>query len=219
MPGLLFALLATIPGLVAPLAAQTTIAIANSSFELPTPSTYPDYTIGATDWTLTIPATNAGTFVPGYSGTTPAPIAGSQVGYADGYGGLQQVLGVTFAANQVYTYSVYIGYRSDALESVPFGTGAITLGYFESETFTPLSTQSTTVGRGSFSFVTGSFQPAGAALGRPIAIRLTSTDSYQVLFDQVQLSYTAIPEPSVFALALGAGVLGIAWWRRRGRSR
>jgi hypothetical protein len=211
-----FALLVVTFLLSSPLAAQTTIAIANSGFESPSPSTFPDYTIGATGWTSINPLINAGTFSPGIAGTTPAAIDGSQVGYTDGFGGLQQVLTDTFLAGQTYTFSVFIGFRSDEANSAS-GTGAITLGYFTSGTFTTLSTQATTASRGQFNFVTGTFQPTGAALGQPIALRLTSTDSFQSIFDQAQMSYSAIPEPAAYGVALGAGVLGIAAWRRRGR--
>ena len=213
---LLFALLALNARFLAPLSAQTTIAISNSSFESPPPSEFPDYTAGATDWTKTNSSIPAGTFEPGFSGTLPAAIGvGSQVGYADGFGGLQQVLTESFSANQLYTFSVYIGYRSDALPSAPQGTGRITLGYFASGTFTALSWQSVTVNRGDFDFVSGSYQATAGALGQPIALQLTNLDSYQVLFDQAALSFTPIPEPPVFAGVLGIAAFGVAWLRRR----
>jgi hypothetical protein len=211
------ALLALAALCCAPLAAQTTISIANSSFESPAPTTFPDYTIGATGWTSINSSINAGTFSPATAGTAPAPTDGAQVGYADGFGGLQQVLTDTFLAGQTYTFSVHIGYRSDALDSAPQGSGDIELGFFASGVFTSLSTQATTVNRGVFNFVSGTYQPTLAAQGQPIALRLTSTASYQVLFDQAQLSYSAVPEPATFALALGAGALAIAGWRRRAR--
>jgi hypothetical protein len=200
-----------------PLAAQTTIVVANSSFEAPTPTTFPDYTVGATGWTRTNPAINAGTFSPGTAGTTPAPISGTQVGYADGFGGLQQDLTDTFSTGQFYTFSVYIGFRSDEVNS-PFGTGAIALGFMDSGSFMSLGLQSTTAARGEFIFVTGSYQATAGVQGQSLALRLTSTDSYQVLFDQVQLSVSAVPEPAAFACAIGACALGLAIWKRRARA-
>jgi len=205
--------------LLSPLAAQTTIVVLNAGFESPTPTSLPGYTVGATDWTRTRLDINSGTFEPSLASPpnpTPAPIDGFQVGYADGSGGLQQVFTDTFAANRLYTFSVYIGFRSDELNSNQ-GTGAITLGYFNAGTFTALSSQSITVTRGNFDFVTGSYQTSGAAQGMPIALQLTSIGSYQVLFDVAQLSFTAIPEPSAFACTLGVGALGLAWIRHRGR--
>ena len=213
------ALLAVVACLLSPLSAQTTvIGISNPSFETPAPSVFPDYTVGATGWTRTNPTINSGTFAPGVTGTTPAPIDGVQVGYADGFGGLQQVLSDTFAAGQLYTFSAYVGFRSDEVNSAQ-GTGAITLGYFDSGVFTPLSTQATTVSRGNFNLVTGSYQPAVEAAGRPIALRLTSTASFQVIFDQAQLSFTPVPEPSIATCTLGLSALGFAWWVRRSRNR
>ena len=206
---------------LSPLSAQTIIAIANAGFESPPPSVFPDYTVGATGWTRTDATINAGTFAPGISGTAPAPIDGSQVGYADGFGGLQQVLTTTFAANQLYTFSVSIGYRSDSVNS-PQGTGAISIGYLDPfGSFVSLGTQSATVGRGTFDLVTGSQLATAEALGQPIALRLSNLDSFQVLFDHAQLSFTpsAIPEPSTFAFAFGIGTMGFAWFRRHRRRR
>lgn len=210
-----FALLALTACCLAPLAAQTTIVISNFSFEVPSPSVFPDYTVGATGWTRTNSAINAGTFSPSIAATTPAPIDGIQVGYSDGFGGLQQVFATTFAASQVYTFSVYVGFRADEVNS-NHGTGAITLGYFDAGAFTPLSTQSATITLGNFNLVSGSFQTTSAALGLPIALQLTNLDSFQVLFDSAQLSFTAIPEPSACACVLGIAVLGLGWSRRRG---
>lgn len=210
----LFALLSMAGCFLPSIVAQTAITIANASFEVPSPSTFPDYTVGATGWTRTNPAINAGTFSPSAAGTTPLPIDGVQVGYADGFGGLQQVLTDTFAANQVYTFSAYIGFRSDEVNSTQ-GTGALTLGYFSGGTFTALSSQSVVSNRGSFNFVTGTFQTSVAALGQPIALRLTSLDSFQVIFDQAQLSVSAIPEPATYATVFGLAALLLAGWRRR----
>lgn len=215
---LLVPLLAAALFFAAPLAAQTTVFIANASFESPTPSTFPDYTVGATGWTRTSSSINAGTFSPATAGTTPAPIDGVQVGYADGFGGLQQVLTTTFLAGQTYTFSVHIGFRSDEVNSA-FGTGAITLGVFSGGTFTALSTQSVTVGRGLFSFVTGTYQATAGVQGETLALRLASTASFQTLFDQAQISYSAVPEPATTAALLGVGVLALAGWRRRARQR
>lgn len=204
--------------LAAPLAAQTTVFITNASFESPTPSTFPDYTVGATGWTRTSSSINAGTFSPANAGTTPTPIDGVQVGYADGFGGLQQVLSTTFLAGQVYTFSVHVGFRSDEVNSA-FGTGAITLGVLNGSDFTALSTQSVTVGRGLFSFVTGTYQSTVGVQGETLVLRLTSTTSYQTLFDQTQITYSAVPEPATTAAGLGVGVLALTGWRRRRRQR
>lgn len=215
------AILAATTPLLSSLSAQTAITVLNSGFESPTPTSLPGYTVGATDWTRTRLDINSGTFAPSLAtppNPTPAPKDGSQVGYADGSGGLQQVFTETFATNQLYTFSVWIGFRSDEVNSNQ-GTGAITLGYFNAGTFTPLSSQSLTVTRGNFNFVTGAYQTDGAALGQPIAIQLTSVGSYQVLFDVAQVSFTAIPEPSALAGILGASALGAAWFFKSSRRR
>jgi hypothetical protein len=213
----LFALAAATAGFCSPLGAQTTITIVNPSFESPAHSGNPDFTIGATGWTL-INGTPAGTYDPAFLGTTPAPIDGLLWGFANSSGGLQQVLSDVFAVNQTYSFSVYLGNRSDASGSA---TGTVTLGYFSLGTFTPLSAQSGTIGIGNFNQVTGSFQTGGAEIGQFIAVQLTNPASNQVLFDQTQLSYTAsaIPEPRTVAGLLGAAALGAAWWRRRNSAR
>ncbi len=200
------------------LAAQTVVAVVNFSFESPTPTVFPDYTISATGWTLTRADIDAGTFAPALAtpSVLPAPIAGNQVGYANGSGGLQQILGTNFVAGQIYTYSVWIGYRSDEVNS-PTGTGTIELGTFDG-TFHSLALQSATVALGQFNFVSGSYQAAPVSDGAAIVLRLTDISSSQVLFDVVGLSFTAIPEPVSAAVGLAlvaCGVVGIHRHRRR----
>ena len=121
----------------------------------------------------------------------------NQVGYANGSGGLQQVLTTTFTAGYTYTFSVYIGYRSDEINAT-FGNGAIELGYFNG-TFTPLASQSASPLRGQFNFVTGSYQATAADQGRTLALRLSDTASVQIIFDHVELTASAIPEPAPIA--------------------
>lgn len=212
MIGVTMALSFVVP---ANLAGQTVITIANAGFESPTPTVFDDYTVGATGWTRTNNAIDAGTFAPGSSGVTPAPIDGSQVGYSNGFGGLQQVLSVTFSAGYSYTFSVYLGYRSDEINA-PSGNGSIQLGYFDG-TFTPLATQTGSALPGQFNFVTGTYNATLADQGRTIALRLNDTASVQVVFDHVQLTATAIPEPTTVAMAMGAVALGLAAWRTRRR--
>ena len=209
-------------GFLSSLSAQTAIVVLNSGFESPTPTSLPGYTVGATYWTQTRLDINAGTFAPSLASPAnpdPLPKDGVQVGYADGSGGLRQVFTETYASSQLYTFSVWIGVRSDLMTSTQ-GTGAIAIGTFDAgtSTFTPFSTQTKTVNLGDFDFVSGSYQTTGASLGLPIALQLTSVGSFQVLFDQVQLSYTAIPEPATFAGMFGAAALIFAWSRRRMRS-
>ncbi|MCX6951484.1 MAG: hypothetical protein NTV51_04755 [Verrucomicrobia bacterium] len=205
-------------GLTLRLGAQTVIPVVNFSFETPTPSTFPDYTVGATGWTLTRSDIPAGTFAPTSSGVTPAPIDGNQVGYANGSGGLQQVLSTAFVAGGTYTYSVYIGNRSDG--TAPTGNATIELGYFDT-TFHPLASQSAAPALGNFDFVSGSYLQIGAPdPGQTIALRLTNTASVQIVFDRVQLTLTSVPEPALAGAVAGAGALMAAgWWRRRSRAR
>ena len=56
--------------------AQTVISISNPGFESPTPTVFPDYTVGTTGWTRIRSDIDAGTFAPGTTGVTPAPIDG-----------------------------------------------------------------------------------------------------------------------------------------------
>lgn len=199
-------------------AAQTTIAINNPSFESPTPTLFPAYTIGATNWTQTRNDVDAGTFAPASATppVTPAPIDGVQVGYANGSGGLQQVLATGFTSGYRYTFSVYIGYRSDEVNAA-VGNGAIQLGYLDgAQAFVVLATQSATPSVGQFNFVTGAYQSTLPDAGHAIAIRLVSTSSVQVLFDQVQLTATAIPEPTTVGWVLGGVALLVAVRLRRG---
>jgi len=202
--------------------AQTVIVISNPSFESPPPTVFPDYTVGATDWTRTRSDVDAGTFAPGLAAppVTPAPIHGVQVGYANGSGGLQQVLATNFAAGYTYTFSGYIGYRSDEVNA-PNGSGAMQLGYLDgASVFSVLAAQAAAPVPGQFNFVTGTYLATAGDQGRAIVVRLVDTASVQVLFDQVQLSVStsAIPEPAAVAGAMGAVALAWAAWRR-GRSR
>ncbi len=203
------------------LAAQTVVAISNPGFESPPPTVFPDYTIGATGWTRTRNDIDAGTFAPGSATppVTPAPIDGVQVGYANGFGGLQQVLTTGFVAGYSYSFSVYVGFRSDETNAT-VGQGAIQLGYFDgAQAFVTLASQSASPGLGQFNFVTGSYQATLADQGQSIVIRLVDTASVQVLFDHVQLTATAIPEPAAVAGVFGAVVLIFAACRVRSRGR
>jgi hypothetical protein len=204
---------------LSPASAQTVVTINNPSFESPPPTVFPDYTIGATDWTRTRNDVDAGTFSPATSGVTPAPIHGVQVGYANGSGGLQQVLSTGFTAGYSYTFSVYIGYRSDETNASN-GNGAIQLGYLDgASAFVVLATQAATPAPGQFNFVSGTYAASVADQGRAITVRLVDTASVQVLFDQVQLTsaVTAIPEPATGAVVVGAVALGLGVLRQRRR--
>ena len=190
--------------------AQTVLTINNPSFESPLPTVFPDYTVGATDWTRTRNDVDAGTFSPAMSGVTPAPTHGVQAGYANGSGGLQQVLSTGFPAGYNYTFSVYIGYRSDEANA-PHGNGAIQLGYLDgASAFVVLATRAATPMPGQFNFISGTYEAAVADQGKAITMRLIDTASVQVLFDQVQLTaaVTAIPEPARGAAVVGATTHG-----------
>lgn len=56
------------------------------------------------------------------------------------------------------------------------------------------------------------FSPAQSG---PYTLRLSSTQSYDASFDDVQL--VAVPEPATCAFAAGLGLLALAGWRRRVR--
>jgi hypothetical protein len=205
--------------LLSRVAAQTVVVtIDNASFESPPPSVFPDYTVGASGWTRLRTDIDSGTFAPGVSGVTPAPIDGSQVGYANGAGGLLQVLSTTFVANTTYNFSAYIGYRSDGGENGPNGLGSVQIGYYSGGTFHALGSQSGTPGLGEFDFVTGTYVAGIADQGLNIAIFLSNPGSVQVLFDQVSLTATAIPEPATTVILFGGAALGAAFIRRRHRT-
>ncbi len=207
--------------ITAALHAQTVIplTIQNASFESPSPTVFPDYTIGATGWTRARNDVDAGTFAPGSAmpPVTPAPIDGSQVGYANGFGGLQQVLTDTLQGNILYTFSVSIGFRSDELNSET-GTGAITLGRFTSGEFVPLASASTTVAKGNFNYVSGTYIAQAADLGESLAIRIGSTSDFQIVFDVVSLTATVLPIPEPATTGVLAGLVVLAWARLRRRS-
>ncbi len=215
--GLILAALVAVSG-GSRLAAQgvITLTVNNPSFESPRPSVFPDYTVGATGWTATRSDIPAGTFEPGVTGVTPAPVDGIQVGFANGFGGLQQVLATSFEIGSTYYFSVSLGLRSD--DAATSGTAAIQLGYFSGNgNFNLVTAQSATAGHGNFQSLSGFYQASAGDAGKTIVLRLANTDNAQVIFDVVQLSVTAIPEPSVMGAALGfASLVCAVAWKKRG---
>ena len=199
------------------LAAQGVVAITinNPSFESPTPALFANYTLGATGWTATRSDTPAGTFSPGVAGVTPGPIDGAQVGFANGFGGLQQVLATTFAAGSTYYFSANVGVRSDEVAAT--GTGAIELGYLLGNgNFNMVTAQSAVVARGNFTLVSGSYQAVAGDAGQTLVVRLMNGSNPQVIFDVVQLSASPIPEPAGVGAVFGmVALLGAMAWKRR----
>ncbi|MBU0678930.1 MAG: PEP-CTERM sorting domain-containing protein [Verrucomicrobia bacterium] len=140
----------------------------------------------------------------------PTPdVDGEQLAWTNG-GDFYQVLTSTLAANTIYDVYVDVGDRTDA----GFPGADIRLGYgstFGSNLLTPYSAVNPTPTsewlEWHYTFTTGA-SPAGE--GQDLRIELVDTGIAQVLFDNVRIDTSVVPEPnslSMMVLAIAAFVV------------
>ena len=191
------------------------ITVQNFSFETSLPPIYNVPGVGTWNngpipgWTIT--GGVAGSWQPGPTAFSSVP-DGSMVAFSNG-GSISQVLSSSLAANTLYTLSVGVGNRLDAVVNNLATTYIIQL--FAGNTLLNSTTGSnTTIPLGtffdaSFNYVSGVTLPAG-----DLSIVLNSVGA-QTDFDNVRLVAAPVPEPG--SLALLAAGLGFAFFvfRRR----
>lgn len=215
------------------------IAIANNSFELPLISgTAPYYTTtngvsgGITaatipGWTVSTTFGNIGVYAPPPSSYTPPD--GNQVGYIGGGaplvidpGSFSQVLGPTAIAGDAYHLGVYVGARGEG-----YTLGDYTIELLAGATVLASVTDPVAPSAGTFDLTGLSYlaKPGDGALGALTIVLSGGTSAHgtaygQVAFDDVTLSYNAVPEPSTWVMmALGFGGIGFVGYRRRSLTR
>ena len=142
---------------------------------------------------------------------TPDPMDAEQLAWSNG-GDLFQVLGTGLAANTRYTLTVDVGDRTNLaapVNAIRLGSGSAFGSDLLSATIisnaAPLNGADPNDGWEVWvsTFVTGS-NPLG--LGDPLRVELVS-DGVQVLFDNVRLDATVIPEPGAVPLLVLGGVI------------
>lgn len=196
--------------------AQTTISIANASFETP-PTTGERAEFSGSDWRLgndnadaAVTAWSSFTTAQYDSGVT-APDA-SQIGFINGTDSkfIYQDVGVNFVTGTTYTFSAYFGRRLDN----PDATGQVKIFRTDGTELAGSGVISPTAGQ---SFQLGSVSYTATSEDNAIGIRVliynSSGTNQQINFDLAQL--TSVPEPATYASILGAAALGVAALRRR----
>ncbi len=163
----------------------------------------------------------------GFTYTNSIMTGGSASGFA-AYD-LRYLTSTAIAANTAYTLSVDIGYAAGAINTGN-ATYRFDLGTWNGSTFTSLQNQQGTApdvgnidasGTNAttffFTYTTGA-SPGTDVLAVEIQQVGTNPGIPDFMsFDNVKLSYAAVPEPATFATLAGLGVLGMAVWCRRGR--
>ena len=165
---------------------------------------------------------NIGVYAPPPSSYTPPD--GNQVGYIGGGfalvadpGSFSQVLGPTAIAGDAYHLDVYVGARGEG-----YTLGDYTIELLAGATVLASVTDPVTPLAGTFDLtgLTYLAKPGDGALGALTIVLSGGTSARgtaygQVAFDDVTLTYNAIPEPSTWAMmALGFAALGFAGYRR-----
>jgi hypothetical protein len=177
-----------------------------------------------TNWTVVaagadeVGAYHANTF------TQPIP-DGVNTAYINPGGEFFQDVG-PLVANSTYSFSVFVGHRSDGIGFPP----SYNIQLLDASTSATLASGiPSDPGAGNFVDFSLSFDSAafGASVGHNIRIQfsnsISNTGIPQVNFDDVIMSYSpdktgGVPEPSAFGLALlGLGVIGFACVRRSAR--
>ena len=154
-----------------------------------------------------------GTF--NYNGTSyfsPAASDGSNVAWANEYGSTHTSISQTTAA----TYQVGVAYELNVDVSYAIGVPkpGFTISLYAGTTLVASAIDSVSITPGTFSTVTlnASVNSGSDAVGQPISVVLASSGPAPkgtgVVFDNVRLSATTVPEPSTWVRA-GIGLLGM----------
>ena len=194
------AILASTLGLCATAQADD-VFVNNYSFEDVTLADGTNHVGDTMGWTVTS-GTSVGIFNPTTALFPNGVTRGENAGYA--YQGiLSQLTDATFMEEYVYTLMVDVGWRVDLPELPDFQIQLVVDGVVvatASEAINPI--------RGEFETVTLQYavQAGDPLAGGNIEIRLGSPES-MLGFDNVRLSYTAIPSPGSLALLAVAGAV------------
>jgi len=185
-------------------ASAATVTVLNPSFENPDVGT-----IGvADDWVQTGGGVLNEAFTGGHTpGHFTAP-DGVQVAWGNSGATASQILTETLTAGTTYQLTVAVGARDDT------SGGSYDIQLLANGDVLGNVTGSLSIGD-LFSDVTFSYMATGAdtQLGQSLQIVLRTTGT-QMLYDNVRLTSTVIPEPSAFAL-MTLGCLGATLVRRR----
>jgi hypothetical protein len=204
------------PFLLSVAQAQTSITVNNFSFE-----NDPPYTGGGVMIPSLWTAFNDNNFSGVLTGNFPTIPDGTQYfgineGPSDSTGGIYQDVGM-LQANTDYTLTVAIGLRSDFTPGSLGSPGIISLINGTDDTGALESSNSgipTTPG--TWEDFTTSFTTGSSVNGDlTVELSLNPASTFQADFDNVRLTESAVPEPSVYASF--AGGLGLLWFivRRR----
>jgi len=177
------------------------IAIGDPSFEgvALTPGNFTSGSYAANSWNSNA---NGGIFRPTASNYPGGVPDGVNIGYAGGSAVIDQLLNANLTVNTTYTLSVSVGNRLDAPHNDGYSIQLLAGGAVLNGTTTlPGPAQ------GQFALATDVYT-AGAGdphLGQPLEIKLISSATGQVSFDNVTLDASPVPEPSGLALLVAVG--------------
>ena len=195
-------------------------SISNGDFEAQagTLSNDGNFAGSATGWTVSHGSNQVGVFNPsegvGAQSFSPGQAGGVLVAFAANSGrSLSQSLtgeNSTLTAGITYNLQVRVGQRRESVGTSNYEVALVANGNTQaSKTHVdnPLTT-------GEFTTVNLSFTPNGGNgdLGNTVSIRLLNTGTGQIAFDDVTIS--AVPEPTTYALISGLGLVGMAAYRR-----
>ncbi len=187
------------------------IPIVNPSFETPSgPFSNPcgtgcSYSVGSfTGWTTL----NGGEWQPGsYFNSIPD---GSQIGYTNATRSLTQDLtGQSVLANSLYTFSFYLGERSDG-QSGAYTISLDTILGGVTSTLCTVTGNASSIARGTFQLKSCTYASGGSALPGGDLFLVFTANTGQMDVDNVSLTVqpvtSSVPEPSS-VLLLGVGMI------------